>query len=136
MSKFNTTVNRDLILQLMGYSDDGNDKLLMGYAHTLAQLLLERDDVATRFVAHTEAIWNAAFPDDPNGWEYGGQIERCVIDEITNLRTENDHLWKAHTLLMQLHDTLEGAPIQSNELAGILDNVDQYLRDEALEGGE
>ncbi|MBN2306089.1 MAG: hypothetical protein JXQ72_16520 [Anaerolineae bacterium] len=45
-------------------------------------------DIAQRFTAHATAIWNKVFPGEPNGWEYGAQLERCVIQEINELRAE------------------------------------------------
>ena len=60
---------------------------------TIYRLELElgkRRDIAERFTAHANAIWNAAFPDDKNGWEYGAQLERCVIDRIGDLQAERD----------------------------------------------
>lgn len=46
----------------------------------------EANDTAERFIGHANAIWNAAFPDDIDGWEYGAQLERCVTDKIRELR--------------------------------------------------
>lgn len=48
--------------------------------------LLNEADIAERFTAHANAIWNAAFPDEIDDWEYGAQLERCVKNEIDRLQ--------------------------------------------------
>jgi hypothetical protein len=61
----------------------------------------EARDVADRFVAHANAIWNAAFPDDPNGWAYGAQLERCVIGKLTEQAKRIKELEAERDQLMQ-----------------------------------
>ena len=59
-------------------------------------------DIAERFQEHANAIWNSAFPSEPDGWEYGGQLERCVIQRITALEAERDRLRTTCATLLDL----------------------------------
>ncbi|MHC4646793.1 MAG: hypothetical protein ACYTBJ_14945 [Planctomycetota bacterium] len=62
-------------------------------------MLASQKDIADRFVAHASAIWNKAFPDDLDGWEYGAQLERCVTDKIAELEARiaalEDEKWES-----------------------------------------
>lgn len=44
-------------------------------------------------------IWDTAFPDETDGWEYPGQIGRSVIDEIKRLQQRISELESANEVL-------------------------------------
>lgn len=45
---------------------------------------LDHKDTAERFVNHVNNIWNTFFPDDIDGWEYGAQAERCIVEKFND----------------------------------------------------
>lgn len=59
---------------------------LLAHIRTLDGELENQRDTAERFVKHATSIWNVAFPDDPDGWEYGTQLERSVSHLIAEMR--------------------------------------------------
>ncbi len=78
--------------------------------HAVTKLKLEdQRDIANRFSAHANAILNAAFPDDLDGWEYGAQLERCVIQEIEDLRKALEFIYSNVPTLMGAQEIAKNA---------------------------
>ncbi len=85
--QMNAEINSTLILQSANpnYLPKTTREALGEHAVTKLKLESQRD-IAERFTAHANAIWNAAFPGEIDGWEYGAQLERCVKNEISRLQ--------------------------------------------------
>lgn len=58
-------------------------------AKAIINLIRESEYDDKKVNGYYDNIWGAIYPDDPQGWEYPGQIVRhvrCVVDELNEAK--------------------------------------------------